>query len=133
MLAHYFKNPLKYIGFGGEGKQVRDLLHVDDLFRLIDIEVSQLSKINGEIYNVGGGREANLSLLETTKLCQEITGNKINIGRDLNTRLGDIKVYLTDNSKVNKDLGWWPNKSAKSVLADVYHWICKNKTGICNL
>lgn len=126
MLAHYFKKPLKYIGFGGEGKQVRDLLHVDDLFTLIDIEVSQLSNINGRVYNVGGGKEMSLSLIETTKICQEITGNKIKIGKDLTTRQGDIKVYLSDNNKVTKDLAWQPKKIPKLALFDVYNWIRKS-------
>jgi CDP-paratose 2-epimerase len=123
MLAHYFKQPLKYIGFGGKGKQVRDLLHVDDLFNLIDIQASCLSKINGKIYNVGGGREVSLSLCEATKLCQQITGNKIKIGNDLHTRLGDIKIYLSDNSKVIEELGWQPKKRAVSVLTSIFTWI----------
>ncbi|MCX5699918.1 MAG: NAD-dependent epimerase/dehydratase family protein [Candidatus Omnitrophica bacterium] len=127
MLAHYFKRPLKYIGFGGKGKQVRDLLHVDDLFKLIDLEVSQLSKVNGRIYNVGGGRQVSLSLSEATKLCQQITGNKIKIGSDLNTRPGDISIYLSDNRKVAEELGWRPQKTVKAILSDIYSWISKNK------
>ena len=133
MLAHYFKKPLKYIGFGGKGKQVRDLLHIEDLFSLIDIEISQLPKVNGKIYNVGGGKEISLSLLETTKLCQEITGNKIKIGSDLTTRLGDIKVYLSDNSKVKEELSWHPKKSAKSVLSSIFTWIRNNGRELRNI
>ncbi len=125
MLAHYFKRPLKYIGFGGKGKQVRDLLHIDDLFNLIDLEVSKLSKINGRIYNVGGGKQVSLSLSETTKFCQQITGNKIKIGSDLNTRPGDISIYLSDNRKVTEELAWRPQQPPESVLADIYSWICK--------
>ncbi|MDO8489702.1 MAG: NAD-dependent epimerase/dehydratase family protein [Candidatus Omnitrophota bacterium] len=131
MLAHYYKKPLKYIGFGGKGKQVRDLLHVDDLFNLIDLEVAKLSKINGRNYNVGGGKQVNLSLRETTELCQQINGNKIKIGTDLNTRPGDISIYLTDNSKVTKDLGWKPKKNAQSILTDIYSWVRKNRRGFC--
>lgn len=126
MLAHYFEQPLKYIGFGGGGKQVRDLLHVDDLFSLIDIEVPQLSKINGNIYNVGGGRQVSLSLHETTKLCRQITGKKIKIGSEINTRPGDISIYLSDNSKVTRELGWKPRKTAKSILTDIYSWVRKS-------
>ena len=126
MLAHYFKQPLKYIGFGGKGKQVRDFLHVDDLFNLVDIEVSQLAKINGRIYNVGGGKKTSLSLYETTKLCQQITGNKIKIGSDLHTRPGDISIYLSDNSRVVEELGWRPKKTAKTALSDIYNWIRKS-------
>jgi CDP-paratose 2-epimerase len=126
MLAHYFKRPLKYIGFGGKGKQVRDLLHVDDLFNLIDLQVTHLSKINGRIYNVGGGDKVSLSLCETTKLCQRITGNKIKISSDLNTRPGDILIYLTDHRKVTEELSWYPKKTAESVLVDICTWISES-------
>jgi CDP-paratose 2-epimerase len=125
MLAHYTKKPIKYIGFGGKGKQVRDLLHVDDLFSLIDIQIHKLSKISGSVYNVGGGRQVSLSLLEATQFCQEITGNKIKIGADLKMRLGDICIYLSDTSKVEKELGWRPRKGAQVILKDIYNWMRK--------
>ena len=127
MLAHYFKKPLKYIGFGGRGKQVRDLLHVDDLCRLIDLQVNSLSKLSGNTYNVGGAREVSLSLLETTALCREITGNKIKVGCDSRNRPGDIAIYLSDNTKVHKELRWKPKKQAREVLEDTYSWICDNE------
>jgi len=127
MLAHYFKNNLKYIGFGGKGKQTRDLLHIHDLCRLIDIELNCLEKINGKIYNAGGGIKNSLSLIETTKICQELTGNRVNIGKDTKTRPGDIKVYLTDNKKVTKELGWSPKISPKETLKDIYNWIHSNE------
>ena len=130
MMAHYFRKPLKYIGFGGKGKQVRDLLHVDDLFTLIDIEASGLSRISGNIYNVGGGKERSLSLYETTKLCREITGNKIGISSDLATRKGDISIYLSDNSKAVQELKWKPKRSVKSVLSGIFTWIRDNETGL---
>ncbi|MCK4912775.1 MAG: GDP-mannose 4,6-dehydratase [Candidatus Omnitrophica bacterium] len=127
MLKHYFKKPLSYIGFGGKGKQVRDLLHVDDLFDLIDLQINSMDKVNGQIYNVGGGKEISLSLLETTKLCQEITNNKIDIGSETQTRPADLAIYLTDNSKVNNALGWKPKRDAKKILEDIYNWIEDNE------
>lgn len=133
MLAHYFKRPLKYIGFGGKGKQVRDLLHVDDLCRLVDIQVNQLTKLSGSTYNVGGSREVSLSLLETTILCQQITGNKIKIGRDLQDRPGDIAVYLTDNKKVTRELKWKPQKKASVILNDIFNWIRNNEVKLKKL
>jgi len=127
MLAHYFKRPLKYIGFGAKGKQVRDLLHVDDLCRLIDIQTNSLSKLSGSTYNVGGGREVSLSLLETTAFCQKITGNKIKIGCHLANRPGDIAIYFTNNKKVDQELKWKPQKSAVMILHDVFNWIKSNE------
>ncbi len=133
MLAHYFKRPLEYIGFGGKGKQVRDLLHVDDLCRLIDLQANNLSKISGNTYNVGGAREVSLSLLETTGFCQEITGNKIKVGRDLRNRPGDIAIYLTDNKKVTRELKWKPKKSAAMILNDIFSWIRSNEANLRKL
>lgn len=130
MLSHYFKKPLTYIGFGGKGKQVRDLLHIDDLFNLIDLQVSQLDKVSGSTYNVGGGKKVSLSLLEATKLCEEITGNRIKIGGDKKTRPGDIAVYISDNKKVSSAFGWQPQKTAKEILADIFGWLASNEKRI---
>jgi len=127
MLAHYFKKPLKYIGYKGKGKQVRDLLHIDDLFDLIDLQVNSMDKASGNIYNVGGGTRSSLSLLETTKLCQEISGNKINIESLPETRPADLVIYITDNRKVNDEMGWWPKRTCRDILEDIYKWIKENE------
>lgn len=133
MLAHYFKRDLKYIGFGGKGKQVRDLLDISDLFELIDLEASLLDKINGQVYNIGGGRQVSLSLLEAAKLCEEITGNKIKIGKELNNRPGDIIIYLTDNKRVSQELGWKPKKMPEEILSGIYTWIKSNEKQLKDL
>jgi len=127
MLAHYFKQDLNYIGFEGRGKQVRDLLHIDDLFELVDIQASNLERVNGRVYNVGGGRQISLSLLETTEACERISGNKIKIGSDLKNRLGDIKIYITDNKKISDELGWVPKKTTTDILNDIFSWIRENE------
>lgn len=133
MLSHYFKKPLKYIGFGQKGKQVRDLLHVDDLCRLIQLQTNNLSKLSGNTYNVGGAREISLSLSETTILCQKITGNKIKMGCDLRNRPGDIAIYLTNNKKVTQELKWKPQKSAVMILNDIFNWIRSNEAKLRKL
>jgi len=127
MLAHYFKRPLKYIGFGGGGKQVRDIIHVDDLCRLIDSQLERLPKFSGNTYNVGGGKKVSLSLLETTLLCHQLTGNKIKVGSSLENRPGDIAVFYTDNSKVTRDLKWKPQKKTIMILEDIFSWIRANE------
>ena len=127
MLAHYFKKDLKYIGFGGKGKQVRDLLHVDDLCKLIEWEILNFDNINEEIFNAGGGNDISLSLLETTKLCEKITGNKINITANPLNRPGDIKIYITDNSYVTEKTNWKPEKSSEEILVDIFNWIKENE------
>jgi CDP-paratose 2-epimerase len=72
MLAHHFRHPLQYIRFGGTGKRVRDLLHVQDLLELVDQQLCDPAHWTGATVNVGGGRACSLSLQETTKLCRQI-------------------------------------------------------------
>jgi len=123
VLNHYFKKPLKYIGYGGQGKQVRDVLHIEDLVNLLEIQISSLDKYNGEVYNVGGGYNNTLSLLEATEICRDITGNTIPVEPVFENRQGDIPIYISDISKVKKHAGWEPKRSARDVLEDIYKWI----------
>ena len=133
MLKHYFKSPLNYIGFGGKGKQVRDLLHVDDFCDLIDLQINSMDRVNGKTYNVGGGKDISLSLLETTEICRKLTGNKINIQSEPKTRPADLAIYITDNSKVTADLGWKPKRKAEQILEDTYRWIKNNEKDLRTL
>lgn len=123
---HHYNKSLSYIGYGGTGKQVRDFIHIKDLYRLISIQMKDMSKYNGKIYNVGGGVERSISLLELTKLCQKYTGNKIKIEKVDMNRDGDIPVFITDNSKVTKDTGWKPEISVEEMVADIAEWIDYN-------
>lgn len=120
---HFWKQPLKYFGFGGEGKQVRDILHVKDLFNLIDIQIHNFERINGETFNIGGGLETSVSLKELTAICEEVTGTKIEIGMVKETRTADIRIYLSDNSKINQVLGWSPKISPQKIIEDIFNWI----------
>lgn len=122
LLYHYFKRPLRYIGFGAEGKQVRDVLHIDDLFELICAQIQNIDDINGEVFNVGGGIENSVSLMELTLLCQEITGNRVSITHEPHTRPFDVAIYITDNQKVSNKLGWQPVRSVKQTLQDIFTW-----------
>lgn len=132
-LAHYFKKDLSYIGFGGTGKQVRDLLHIDDFSSLIDIQTNAMDKVNGKTYNVGGGRDFSLSLLEATRVYEKISGNKINIKPVVENRPADIAIYITDNKNVSNDLGWRPKKEASRILEDIYVWIRDNNKLLSSL
>ena len=123
MINHYFKRELNYIGYRGKGKQVRDLIHIKDLFELVDLEIYNMSAYNGKIYNVGGGNNCSLSLLETTILCREFTGNKIDIGRVERERENDVRIYIADNGKVQKDISWFIQKTPRDILFDIYSWI----------
>jgi len=127
MAAHFFKKNLSYIGFEGSGKQVRDVLHVNDLFQLINIEMNQMKQMNGEILNVGGGANNSVSLLELTKMCKEISGNEVVIKKLKKDRPGDVRIYITDNSKVSKMTLWKPRVNIRETLVDVYDWIAENQ------
>ena len=128
MAKHYWNQSLKYIGYGGTGKQVRDLLHVDDVVSLIDLQIHQIEKFQGKIYNVGGGGENSASLFEMTSICEKITGNKIQIASEVETRTADLRIYITDNSLIEKEIGWKPTKSVEQIFTDIYHWIKENET-----
>ncbi|HEX8754579.1 MAG TPA: NAD-dependent epimerase/dehydratase family protein [Solirubrobacterales bacterium] len=130
MLAHYFRNPLNYIGFGGHGKQVRDLLHVDDLVDLVERQLLDPGSWDGRTVNVGGGRECSLSLLETTEICRRLTGNEVPIGSVRETRQGDVPVYLSDCARLFSLDEWRPRRSAEQVLADIHEWIAADEERI---
>ncbi len=127
MAKHYWKQSLKYIGYGGVGKQVRDILHIDDLFELIDVQIHQIEKFNGKIYNAGGGLSSSVSLLEMTTICEEITGNKIKIDSEKQNRPADLRVFITDNTKIHNEIGWKPRKSLTNIFIDIFKWINKNE------
>lgn len=124
---HFWKQKLAYIGYGGEGKQTRDILHIQDLFNLIDHQMHNLDKVNGETFNAGGGTGVSVSLAELTRICQQVTGNKIEIERIPETRQADIKLYITDNSKITKATGWKPQIGPEKIIEDIFLWIKENE------
>ena len=127
MAKHYWEKPLKYIGYGGTGKQVRDILHVDDVVNLVDRQIHEIEKFQNKIFNAGGGIENSVSLKEMTKICQKITGNSIKIDSVTETRTADLRIYITDNSKILKAIGWKPKKSIENIFEDIYCWIKENE------
>jgi CDP-paratose 2-epimerase len=125
--AHYFKRNLKYIGFGGTGKQVRDFLHIDDFIDLVLLQLQDFDRFNGRLFNVGGGAKGSLSLLECTKLCETITGNQIHIAPVPENRPADLRTYLTDSRRIMDLCGWAPVRDAAATLEDIYLWIKDNE------
>src|SRR3954447_15906855 len=118
VLAHHTGSPLRYIGYGGTGKQVRDLLHVEDLVDLIELQLADPEHWRGHTVNVGGGREVSLSLAETTELCRELTGREVPVSAADEGRPGDVRIYLSDTSRLEQLTAWRPRRSAREVLAD---------------
>jgi CDP-paratose 2-epimerase len=130
MLAHLWDRPLTYLGYGGSGKQVRDLLHVEDLIDLIDDQLARPGHWDGATVNVGGGREVSLSLRETTDLCAEISGRTVEVATDGADRPGDVPVYLSDCARLHGMTDWRPQRSARDVLEDIAVWIRGNEETI---
>lgn len=130
MLAHHFGRELRYTGFGGSGKQVRDLLHVEDLLELIDRQLGDPNGWNGFVGNVGGGRECSLSLLETTALCAEITGNELQLVAEGSERPGDVPIYLSDCRRLHAHDDWRPRRGPRKILADIHRWIAEHESAL---
>ncbi len=127
MARHYWKKELSYIGYGGTGKQVRDILHVDDLVDLVDLQIQNMDSFAGHVFNAGGGQASSASLMEMTRMCEEITGNKIQIAFEPENRPADLRAYISDNTQITQNTGWQPERSAQNVFEDVFNWIHENE------
>ena len=128
--AHYFKRNLSYIGFDGSGRQVRDFLHIDDLCDLLLEQIGNMDTNHGRLFNVGGGVEFSLSLKETTRLCEEITGNRLFIAPLAQTRPADVRIYLTDHRRLSAVNGWKPKRDARTTLTDIFKWIRESEAQV---
>lgn len=130
VVSHYTRRSLRYIGYGGKGKQVRDLLHIDDLVDLIEDQLLRPEHWSGSTANVGGGRNCSLSLLETTEICRELTGNAVQVEGSDETRPGDVRVYLSDCRRLFEQTDWRPRHSPHDVLEDIFEWIRHNERSV---
>jgi len=135
LARHFFKGQLSYIGYGGTGKQMRDVMHAHDLLNLIDHQIHHVDIYNNKTMNVGGGLDCSFSLLELTKLCEEVTGNKIIIHPVTENRTADVRIYVSDNSYLNKvnNGAWKPQKSMKDLVADTFDWMKANEQNLKNI
>jgi CDP-paratose 2-epimerase len=121
--AHYFRRPLSYIGFGGQGKQVRDVLHIDDLCELVMAQVLDPGPYQGRVFNAGGGAPFAVSLRELTALCREVTGNEVELGSSPQDRPADIRIYVTDHRRLTQASGWSPRRDPRQVVVDICNWL----------
>ena len=127
---HVFGGKLIFFGYGGSGKQARDILHIEDLYDLIRLQLDKLDNHNGKVYNVGGGREISLSLLELTHLCQKASGNHLPIGSIPETRSGDIPIYISDCTKIQKASGWKPKRHPDKIIDEIVRWISDHRDSL---
>lgn len=124
---HFLKKKLNYIGFGGHGHQVRDIIHIDDACEIILIQIKKIKKYHNLTFNIGGDKKNSVSLKSLTKKCEYLTQNKIKIGRTAKTSIYDIPYYITDNKKITKFYKWKPKKNINQILNDILNWLYKYK------
>lgn len=110
----------------GDGKQVRDLLYVDDLVQAFELAVKNIGQTAGQVYNIGGGPDRSLSVwTETKPLIEEIMGRKIQVSHS-GWRPGDQKVYISDVSKAKVDFGFEPRTMPEQGLRHLWDWVQEN-------
>lgn len=114
----------KSITIYGDGKQVRDVLNVSDLVRVYDTFVN--SNLKHGVFNVGGGPDNTLSLLELLNMLDQRTGKRSKINFS-DWRLSDQKVYISNISKAQEKLRWTPRVSPKEGVERLAHWVLENE------
>jgi len=111
----------------GDGKQVRDLLHVYDLLDAYDAAVKNIDTVKGDIFNVGGGPENVLSVwTEFGPMLEKLLGKPLPVGRG-DWRPGDQKVFVADIRKAEKVLGWKPKYNVEAGIKQLFDWVSTNK------
>ena len=128
--GHLKKKKMKYIGYGGLGNQVRDVLHIDDLSELVNLQIKKINKINNKIFPVGGSKKSYTSLRQFTDICEKITKNKIKFNKVSKTSIYDIPYFITNNKLVTKTYGWKPKRNILKVVSDTFLWLKNNESTI---
>ncbi len=118
--------PLRYIGFGGSGKQVRDCVTAEDVAELLLLQIADPDRQADRIVNVGGGRGGALSLCEMTAICEEFFGHTINVERSDETRPYDIPYFVTDTRRAEQAWGWQPSASGEEIIIALCRWSTQN-------
>lgn len=116
----------KEITIYGDGKQTRDLLHVSDLVNAFRMAVAKIRKTRGMVYNIGGGAENTMSLLELIAYLEELLGKKPKY-RFAEWRPGDQPIYVSNNRKAKEDFGWEPKVGAREGVKNLLAWVQENK------
>jgi len=132
MWRHINKMSLNYLGYGGMGDQVRDVLFIEDLCRLILIQIKKFKKFENNLFCIGGGIKNAINLRNLTNICQKITKNKIKIINKPKTSIYDIPYYVTSLDKIIQISNWKPKINLNQGLFEIYNWMINNKNEIKN-
>jgi CDP-paratose 2-epimerase len=116
----------KQLTLYGDGKQVRDVLHVEDLIAAYRLAIEQPEKARGQAFNIGGGPQHTLSLLELIALLEQRLDKKIAPAFG-DWRAGDQKVYVSDISRLERSLGWTPQIGVEQGVGRLIEWVKENR------
>jgi CDP-paratose 2-epimerase len=131
-VAHFMLNALngQALNIYGDGKQVRDLLYVEDLVEAFVLAQANISTIAGQPFNIGGGPENAVSLINVLEMISKASRKEIDVKYG-HWRAGDQKYYVSDTRKFELATGWAPKTDVKAGLEKLYHWF-KNLKGATN-
>jgi len=117
----------RQISIYGDGKQIRDVLHVDDLLDAYDDAIATIGQIAGQVYNLGGGPANTMSIwTEFGPMLEKLLGKPIPVKRG-DWRPGDQKVFVADVRKAERDLGWKPKVGVEEGVKRLFDWVKANK------
>jgi CDP-paratose 2-epimerase len=109
----------------GDGKQVRDVLHVGDLLDCFSAAIAKIDRVKGRVYNIGGGPQNQMSLHELIVKLEKLSGRPIE-RRYEDWRPGDQRIFVCDVSKAERELEWRPRMSPDAGVATLHAWVTKN-------
>ena len=111
----------------GDGKQIRDILYVEDLLNAYDAAIDRIGTVKGQVYNLGGGPANTMSIWsEFGPLLEKLLGRPIRVQRS-DWRPGDQKVFVADIRKAHRDLGWEPKVGVERGVGSLFEWVRDNK------
>tara|TARA_X000000950_G_scaffold232053_1_gene280869 strand:- start:1449 stop:2462 length:1014 start_codon:yes stop_codon:yes gene_type:complete len=125
---HLIKKNMSYIGYGGQGYQIRDVLHIIDLCELILLQIKKINKIYNKLFTIGGSKKSFTTLKNLTSICEKFTNNNIKFNNIKKTSVYDIPYYISDNKFASKTYGWKPKRNIEKIVNDTYLWLSANKS-----
>lgn len=112
----------------GDGKQVRDILFVEDLLNAYDSALAHIDQAAGQVYNLGGGADKTLAIwTEFEPILEKLLGHKLNVSRG-DWRPGDQKVFISDIRKAGRELGWAPQVGVEDGIRRLFDWVQANRS-----
>lgn len=111
----------------GDGKQVRDILFVEDLINAYDAAIQNVDKVGGKVYNVGGGASNTIAIwTEFAPLLEKLVGHPLKVNHG-DWRPGDQEVYISDIDKAHRELNWAPKVGVEEGITRLFQWVVENK------